>query len=216
MRAHRKVTVLIVSLTFFALSSSSHTGWLSKRSSLDLRIGIWNGFRAGNKYSPSGVSSAAQSSGFIGGLSFSHWWAEDLSFVASIGMLNAEASSSVTPGAFVQRASTVVPLLLGVQYYVPSSTLDSDLRPYITASVGPAMGFEARNDLLGQVARKESAIDLHVGAGVDFRLSNLFKAGVGAGYHLMSDFSEPVGARKNYSGPSFHFSIGILFGSVPE
>lgn len=205
---------VLLSLLLSAVGAA-HAGWLNKRSSLELNLGMWNESKAGNEISLSGVTSSAKTNGFVGGLFYSYWSQENFAITIGAGVWSAEASSTVSGRSVVQSSSAVVSILLGVRYYVPESTLDSPVRPYLSASVGPYMGFEAKNDVLSQQARSESALGARLGGGIDFRVADRIKLGVGVGYNLISDYSEPIGARRNYSGPDFQFSIAFLFGDLP-
>jgi opacity protein-like surface antigen len=78
-------------------------------------------------------------------------------------------------------------------------------------AAGPFIGSEVNNTILSQESRTETAFGGRLGAGIDFFLSDHFKAGANAGYNMMSDFSAPVGARSNYSGADFSCGIGYIF-----
>ena len=52
----------------------------------------------------------------------------------------------------------------------------------------------------------------HLGGGVDVHLGRHWTLGVSAGYNWMADFSEPIGARDNYSGFGASVGLGFLFG----
>lgn len=78
------------------------------------------------------------------------------------------------------------------------------------------MGVEAKSEMLSQESRSEGAFGVRLGGGIDFLLGQSFKLGANAGYDLMTDFSKPIGARKNYSGPEFSLSFGIILGEGRE
>ncbi len=80
--------------------------------------------------------------------------------------------------------------------------------------MGPTLGFEASNSLFVQEAHSESALGGRFGVGVDVLLGQSFKFGASAGYFLMTDFKQSVGARTNYNGPAFAFNFGFIFGSA--
>jgi hypothetical protein len=185
---------------------------LKGRSSIELNIGFWHESKVGNEISTAGNVSTAKSSGFIGGLSYGHWFQEGLSVNASIGLLSGEATSSVTLSGASQRASSVIPILLGVRYYLPESSFGTPVRPFLAAAVGPFLGVESKNDFFSQESRSETALGARLGGGIDFLLGQHFKLGTTVGYNLMTDFSSPIGARKNFSGPEFTIGFGILFG----
>ncbi|MEK6570263.1 MAG: hypothetical protein AABZ61_02770, partial [Bacteroidota bacterium] len=196
-----KSMLTFVSLLCFILSvpmavAGDHS--LKGRSSIELNIGFWHESKVGNEISRTGILSTARSSGFIGGLSFSYWLQEELSLSASIGLLSGEATSSVTLLGVSQRTSSVVPVLLGVRYYLPESSYGTPVRPFLAAAVGPILGVESKNDFFSQESRSETALGARLGGGIDFLLGQYFKLGTTVGYNLMTDFSSPVGARKNF------------------
>ena len=189
---------------------------LKGRSAIDLNIGLWHESKVGNEISVAGVTLTARTNGFSGGLSYGYWIEENLSVGLSVGVLSGEATSSITRLSSSQRSSTVIPILLGIKYYFLQSSVGSPVKPFLSVGVGSFLGFEAKNELYSQQARSETALGTRLGGGVDFLLGQLFKLGANAGYNLMTDFSTPVGARKNYNGPEFSLSFGIILGEGGE
>jgi hypothetical protein len=185
---------------------------LRGRSAIDLNLGLWHESKVGNEISTTGVSSIAKTSGFLGGLSYAYWVQEDLSVGLSAGVLAGEATSSVGINGTSQRTNAVVPVLLGVRYYVGESSWDSPVKPFLSLGLGPFIGVEAKNELFVQESHSEAVLGTRLGGGIDFLLGQSFKLGANLGYDLMTDFSTPIGARRNYNGPDFSLSVGFLFG----
>jgi hypothetical protein len=199
----------------FCLSGSVVLGGsnsLRGRSAIDLNLGLWHESKVGNEISTTGVSSIAKTSGFLGGLSYAYWVQEDLSVGLSAGVLAGEATSSVGINGTSQRTNAVVPVLLGVRYYVGESSWDSPVKPFLSLGLGPFIGVEAKNELFVQESHSEAVLGTRLGGGIDFLLGQSFKLGANLGYDLMTDFSTPIGARRNYNGPDFSLSVGFLFG----
>jgi hypothetical protein len=189
---------------------------LKGRSAIELSIGLWHESRVGNEMYAGGIISTAKTSGFLGGLSYAYWVKEDLSVGISAGALAGEATSSVSTHGVSQRTSAVVPVLLGLRYYLGEPSAESIVRPFLSVGLGPFIGVEAKNETFLQESHSETALGAQLGGGIDFLLSQSFKLGANAGYNLMTDFSTPVGARKNYNGPEFSLSIGIILGEGRE
>jgi hypothetical protein len=183
---------------------------LAHRSSLELNIGFWSG-GASNTITAGGVRADVGASAFVGGLQFAHSLREYLSITVSAGLLAGKASSTVNFLNVTQQVSSVVPVLLGVKYYALESAADGQVRPYLSAAVGPYVGSEESNTLLSQESRIETAFGGRLGAGIDFFLSNHLKLGANADYNLMSNFSTPIGARRNYNGGDFALGVGYIF-----
>jgi outer membrane protein W len=183
---------------------------LNGRSAIELSLGVWGGASASNTVGSTGIQSSTGTS-FVGGLGYSYWLRENLALTVTASLLSAQASATVNASNVTQQASTVIPLLLGIRYYVPEPGPDDNIRPYLSAAVGSYFGSEASNTLLSQQAYMETAIGGRLGVGVDFFLSNHFKLGAGVGYHLMANFENPVGARMNYNGGEFSLVAGYIF-----
>ena len=203
------ISLLLVLMALVALGQPIS---LNRRSCIDLHIGLWNESKAGNQFTPTGFKSTAKSSGFVGGLSFNHWLREHVAVTLSAGVLSAEATSTSSLLGTTQRASAVIPVLLGIKYYIPEPYLDETIRPYVSVGVGPYWGFEAENTTFSQSAHTETALGGRFGGGIDFLLGRSFKLGANLGYNVMTDFRTPVAARDNFNGPDFSFGIGFLFG----
>jgi hypothetical protein len=166
--------------------------------------------------SAGGIMSTAKTSGFLGGLSYAYWVKEDLSAGISAGALAGEATSSVSTRGVSQRTSAVVPVLLGLRYYLGEPSAASIARPFLSVGLGPFIGVETKNETFLQESHSETALGTRLGGGIDFLLSQLFKLGANVGYNLMTDFSTSVGARKNYSCAEFSLSFGIILGEGRE
>jgi outer membrane protein W len=212
MRTLKSASFLLLGFVVSCSAVLAGSNSLKGRSAIDLNIGLWHESKVGNEISVAGITSTARTNGFSGGLSFGYWIEENLSVGLSVGVLSGEATSSITRLGSSQRSSTVIPILLGIKYYILESSVGSPVKPFLSIGVGSYLGFEAKNELFSQQAHTETVVGTRLGGGVDFLLGHLFKLGANAGYNLMTDFSTPVGARTNYNGPDFSLSFGIMFG----
>ena len=59
-----------------------------------------------------------------------------------------------------------------------------------------------------------TSLGSRAGGGLDVRLGRSVVAIANLGYNLMTDFSEPLGDRLNYSGLDFGIGIAWLFGGA--
>jgi hypothetical protein len=208
-----RIIIAVLGLLFGNHSSGvADVHSLKGRSSVDLEVGLWHESKAGNANSSIGVAQTASTGGFLGGLSYHHWFQEEFSFEVSIGLLAGEATSLMSVSGSLQRTSSVVPVLFGVCYHLTDASLKSSVRPFVSLSMGPFLGFESQSELLKQETHTETALGARFGAGMDFLAGQSFKIGAGIGYTVMMDYSTSIGARKNYSGPDFQLSVGLLFG----
>jgi len=212
MKTLRRTFAISTALVLVNLIAVGQQISLNGRSSIDLIIGMWNESKAGNHISLLGVKSEAKASGFLGGLSYNRWLREYVAVTLSAGVLSAEATSTAGVLGTTQRATAVIPVLLGIKYYMPEPSLDETIRPYVSVGVGPYWGFEAENTTFSQTAHTETAMGGRIGGGIDFLLGRSFKLGANLGYNVMSNFQTPVGARDNFNGFDFSMTLGILFG----
>lgn len=208
--AKRMLPLVLLFLTACSVTAAQDLSFRG-RSAVELGLGLWGGAKASNTVSLSGIRSEAAISGFAGGLTYAYWLREYLSLTLGVSLLSAQASSTVSVSSVTQQASTVVPLLLGIRLYVPEPETGSNFRPFLSAAVGTYVGSEAKNTPLSQNARTEQAIGGRLGVGVDFFPGDHFKLGASAGYHVMADFENDIGARKNYNGAEFSLGIGYIF-----
>jgi len=123
----------------------------------------------------------------------------------------------VQAAVFGVRSSTssVYSIVFGARYYLPKSTYKKTWRPYLAAAAGPYIGAETKSEVGATVVTRshtETAIGGYLGGGLDIELSRYFMVGISGGYNLITDFSESVGSRKNYSSPEFAVGISYLFG----
>jgi len=213
MKSYRTTIVLMLVLPLIASTTYGQEPTMRGKSCIEIQFGLWSETKAGNEITPAGVTSAAKSSGFVGGLAYNYWLRERVALTLTAGVISGEASSS---GAFSgqgeQHASSVIPILLGMKYYLLEPEPGEPFRPYVAAAVGSYLGYEASNTVFLQSAHSESALGARVGAGVDFLVASWLKIGASLGYNAMTDFRTPVGARTNYSGPDFSLGFGFLFG----
>lgn len=217
MKKIKSIAVVMLNIAVLQVAQAQMYS-LAHRSSIEISFGMWNESKAGNQISTGGIISNAKTNGLIGELSYCYWPQENLALNISAGVISAEATlttsgSNILTTGFSQRASSVTPILFGVKYYFLEPTPTSFARPYLSGAIGPTLGFEANNSLFVQEAHSESALGGRLGVGVDVLLGQNFKFGASAGYFLMTDFKESVGARINYNGPALAFNFGFIFGS---
>jgi outer membrane protein W len=211
MKTTIKTFCLVLLLITIGSVSKAQDLSLKGRSAIELSLGLWGGAKASNTAAATGIQSEAKTNGFAGGLGYSYWLQEYLSLTLTVSLLSAQASSTVNVFNVTQQASAVIPLLLGIRFYIPDPEPSANVRPFLSAAVGTYFGSEAKNTLLSQQAHTETTFGGRLGVGIDFFLGNHFKLGVNVGYHLMADFETTIGARKNYNGADFSLGAGYIF-----
>ncbi len=203
-------------------SETIYAGGLEKRSRVELRMGIRNQggkTEARTQVGPLGVETTAESDGILVSLAYAYTLQENVAVHATLGVLAVEAGSRVGLPGISQRAGVVCPLILGMRYYMPRTTLQAPFRPFLTVGIGPNIGVESKNDVGLQLVQKSTimtSLGSRAGVGLDVRLGRSAVAIVNLGCNLMTDFSEPLGDRRNYSGLEFGVGIAWLFGGAVE
>jgi outer membrane protein W len=182
---------------------------------VELGIGLLSGVSSSTEVSAGGVTTRSDADGLVGSIAYTYYFSHDFGINVSVGLLGADATTSVSGSEVIVESASVVPLLFGVKYQPSKLTLGNVLRPYASASVGPYFG-SASNVRAGAATSTESysetALGSRLGIGMDLLLGKLLTIGVGIGYHVVSDFENRIGQEKNYSSPEFSLSFGVIFG----
>ena len=209
-------TITLTTCFLLTLAVSASAISLEKRHQLGLRLGMWNQTTdVRTETGIGGVETSVKSDGFVGGIQYGHWLRENLALTFGISGMAIDISTNTGIMGVTEKTSSVASMLMGLKFYFPSSTLEGAARPYVSAAAGPFIGSQSSNTVgltVVQEERTETAIGGQLGAGVDFVTGRHFMMGAAFAYNLMSDFSDPVGGSKNYSGPEFSFSFNWLFG----
>ena len=145
----------------FAVSSVFAQGLVLKdKSVLELNMGMWGGSRASSTIGVNGVDVSANTGSFVGNIVYAYGLREDVAVTLSAGLLTAGASSSFDAQGVHQRSSSIIPILIGIRYYVSSPGEGAKVRPFLSFGVGSFLGFEAGNTfggLMVQQAQSENA-----------------------------------------------------------
>jgi hypothetical protein len=186
---------------------------LAGRNRIELHLGSWQ--VPGHVDGPS-VSAGADAFDLTTGLRYSRFLKEGLALTFGVRAL-ASATDTVSASGVFSGSVSIVSLPLGVRWNPMHGELHKrPVKPYLAAGIGPVIGSSsgAGTSLEGAFAgaRTRASVGGTVGAGVDFHLGRHLTLGVEGGYQWMADFSEPIGARDNYSGFQFGLNIGWLFG----
>jgi len=214
-----RVIVVFATVVLVAAASASAVS-LEKRHQLGLRLGMWDQITDTRvEVGLDGVETSVESSGLLGGVAYGHWFEENLALTFCIEGMALDVSSDVGVLGVITETSAVTSIRMGVKYYFVPATLVSSARPYFKGSVGPYVGSQSSNRVGLTVVnekRTEYAFGAQLGGGVDFVTGRHFMMGFGIGYNAMTDFDNPIGGSRNYSGPEFGFEFSWLFGKGIE
>jgi caspase domain-containing protein len=180
------------------------------RNRIALRWGMWN--------SPGArVTNGVGTTDLFGGVEYARYIREDLSIaITFVGLEGIVGTESTSEGVFAGTADIGSVQVLSRWNPFAKGREAQPIKPYVAVGVGPVFGSSV-GTFSGSRARvsgvnEQATVGGHVGGGVDFHLARWFSVGVNGGYNWMADFSTPVGARSNYSGPEFGMTFGFLFG----
>jgi hypothetical protein len=190
---------------------------LLHRHGLELGVGLLAGVSSGTSTEPGGVSVSSDVGGLMGSLTYLYRLDDRVLLTVSGGALSVDATVSATPGNVSVESSTVSMLLLGARFLFHPLGDSENLRPYASIGVGPYVGHTAavRTGTITSVgSRTETAPGARVGVGLMAGLNSWLTADVGAGYHVVADFAERIGAETNYSNPDIRISFGVRFGAA--
>ncbi|MEZ5357627.1 MAG: hypothetical protein R3F48_02270 [Candidatus Zixiibacteriota bacterium] len=184
------------------------------------RIGLFAGYagRGGESkviVSETGVNVSSGTGGAMGGLIFGHWLQENMAVTITISGHAIENDVTSGTSGVTTQTTTIGAIHPGIRYYFPKSALTSSWRPFLSATVGPFIGYEESTEVFTTItveSNTEIAFGAKLGAGLDIQLSRMFMIDVYTGYNLMTDFADPIGGRRNYSSGEFSFGLSYLFG----
>lgn len=165
--------------------------------------------------SPGSVVSKVRVTGPLGSVSYSYWAAESWRVGVDAGVLGAETGTSVGIGEVTSESAVVVPLLFTAAWYPTSLAIGRSTRPFGSIAVGPYVG-SATNTRAGTTVGAETVTETVGGVrariGLDAFFGRRGRAGICAGYHLVSDFDRLIGDGRDYSGPELSAAIGVVWG----
>lgn len=183
------------------------------RHRVQLHMGSW---RVPGLSKAPNVAVGADSFDVAAGLQYDRFLREDLALTFGARAMASNSSTVSADGAFAGSFGIVI-VPLGVRWNPMKGELHTrTVKPYLAAGLGPVIGSSEGAgmslDATFAGARTRASVGGTVAAGVDFHLGRHFTLGVEGGYQWMADFSDPIGARDNYSGFQFGVNIGCLFG----
>ena len=141
MKTTKALSLVLIFITISFVSLAQDLS-LQGRSAIGLNLGLWGGAKASNTIAVTGIraEASADQSAFTGGLFYAYWFEERLSLTLDVSLLAAEANSTVGTAGINQQTSSVVPLLLGIRFYVPDPVPGAKVRPFLAGAVGGYIG----------------------------------------------------------------------------
>ncbi|MBI1937024.1 MAG: hypothetical protein HYS25_02770 [Ignavibacteriales bacterium] len=146
--------------------------------------------------------------GFIGNFGYGYWFEDEWALTITAGVFGAESTTKYNG----VESNAIVPILFGVKYYPAKFALSSAGRFYAGLALGAYMGFATKTETLGGTTTvSESVIGAQASIGLDIFPASWFRIGPKLSYHLLGDYEEIIGTKKNLSGGSFSVDFGFVF-----
>jgi hypothetical protein len=186
---------------------------------IEVSFGLLSDLRVTTEATFGNVATRTEATGLVGSLAYGYGFAEEWALTVSLGLANADASTSVDGGGAFVESAAVIPLLFGVKFRPQGLAIGDALRPHAYAAVGPYFGLASdvrAGWTTGAESYAETAFGSRLGVGLELWLGRKFTLGLAAGYRLVSDFGRRIGSDVNHSSPEFGLSLGIVLGGGEE
>ncbi len=190
---------------------------LAGRHRLEFRMGYWDSGRRQNSLPSIYMEEKTRVENLVGTLSYAYWGYDKLATDITFKGLVAEATSIDGASGASESAVVVTSALFGIRLY-PISSIQTLLRPYITAGIGPYIGIESHEEFDNhgirtlKTTKTLGSFGGYLGCGLDIQIGRHLMGSVHGGYNLMADFPEKLGSENNYSGVELSAGISLLFG----
>ena len=143
--------------------------------------------------------------GFVGTFSHRYWLSDNWAVGPFVSLFElGEVSES--------ESAQMTAILFSVTYSFPASAAFPNSRFYLSAGFGPYMSSTIEGTSENGMTEESMAVatfGMRPMAGMDWYFGNWFLFNMAFSYHLMPDFSEPVGTISNFSGAELSMGIGV-------
>jgi hypothetical protein len=188
---------------------------LQGRHCLSLNAGVLSRTSVESSAGVADVESEVTVDGPLATLSYAYWVGPQWNLGLGVSLIGTQTSSTVSAGEVSSGSTTVGSFLFGAAYYPSRLAMSARLRPFCALALGPYLG-SATSSRVGTTVETESisatAFGVRAQVGLDWFFGRRGKAGVVAGYNLVTDFDERIGDDENLSGPEVSLGLGILLG----
>lgn len=156
------------------------------------------------------VSGVKTESNLNVGIGYQYWFTEQWSVCASLGVFSAGSNVDLPRISSI----SIIPVLFGFNYYPKILSLGEAGRVHFGINAGAYVANSTRTDLglfnAGSSAVNESVFGIEPNAGIDFFAGSWLNIGPSVSYHLINEFNEVTGIKRDLSGPIFSLHIGLL------
>ncbi len=159
------------------------------------------------------VSEVKTETNFTGSIGYQYWFENQWSVNVSAGFFSAASDVNYTNVSSIR----IYPVLFGISYYPQVLSLGSVGRVHFGVNTGVYIASGSRTGVnlshpgnSGTSSVNETVFGIEPNVGIDFLVSKWIKIGPAVSYHMVSEFKDVIGKRKNYSGPVFSLNFGVL------
>lgn len=189
---------------------------LEGRHRIELRMGYWEpGHQEIEPMPLDFTGEMTRVENLLGSLSYAYWTHDQLATDITVSGLLVEATSIDGVWGGSESAVVLSTVTFGLRLY-PISSAHTPVRPYLSGGIGPYIGTQSRREVNGRMVesvRTLGSIGGYLGGGIDVQMGRHMMAGVSVGYHMMNEFSEPIGGEREYNGYQLSAGLSVLLGS---
>lgn len=149
----------------------------------------------------------SQAGGFVASISHRYWLTDRWAVGPFVSILDTGVQS-INAQNGNNRSVLLTSILFGVDYAVVPGEGNINVIFYLSISGGPYMSTTARTSA-DDTAASVTALGLRPQIGLDWYLNEWLIFEFAFGYHVVSDFNQPVGTDTNYSGMEFSMGLGL-------
>jgi len=183
-----------------------------KESSVEVRLLFINESTQNVVVMPTIIPAVSVKNNLFGGsILYNYHYSNDWTFYFEAGFIAANIDVSTTLFSSSTETSVLIPVQIGAKYYLTGFYSDVPVKPYLKAGLGLVTGMESNIGYINVEEHSETVPTASFGAGLDFRMSSWFKAGIEIRYLAMDDFDSSISQRTNYSDLEYSFGFAFIF-----
>lgn len=204
MKQQTKWFFILLSFLFLAPEVATQPVQQAKRHSFVFNMGSWSVAQDVNASLNQSVDS--RTGGFVGTISHRFWLTDNWAIGPYLSFFDLGEASEDEP---IRMTS----LVFSITYSFPTSTLIPNSRFYLSVGFGPYMSSTIENT--SENGEKDEPMSVSVFgmrpmSGMDWHFGNWFLFNMSFGYHLIPNFSEPIGDISNFSGAEVSMGLGVI------
>ena len=218
MKEVRAIIVFVIVFCLFSAAARGQSGSSENKSSLEFSVGFWTGKAALAMPTPVDFIRSKHVSGPLeADISYVHPLIKRFVLTGSVGLLAAQSTSFIDPvGLFpdFRQTTIVIPILLGIRYFLPPVKPLPRATTYLSAALGANIGYQTSRQLYESYIGAQMfafAPAGRFGTGLDYHIDDHVYVTLKLNYFFMGDFPITVGERAGYDGFQLLLGAGMVF-----